>query len=124
MRRPSFEENNLEQDILTFSDAVKGAAAVQREDFVHQQEDSTSVPSTACDPSTGAISRKAKSVATNPISNTLSLRERARSSNQSLTSPGIIIAGIEDGEERVRDNDQWTRYEEETSVTAQNWQHC
>ena len=108
MRRPSFEENNLGQDILTFSDAVGGAAAVQREDFVCQQEDSTSVPSTACDPSTGAISKKAKSVATNPKSNTRSLRERARSSNQSLTSPGIIIAGIEDGEERVRDNDEWT----------------
>ena len=42
MRRPSFEENNLGQDILTFSDAVGGAAAVQREDFVCQQEDSTS----------------------------------------------------------------------------------
>ena len=108
MRRPSFEENNLGQDILTFSDAVGGAAAVQREDFECQQHDSTSVPSTACDPSTGAISKKAKSIATNPKSSTRSLRERARSSNQSLTSPGIIIAGIEDGEERVRDNDGWT----------------
>ena len=106
MRRPSFEESNLGQDILTFSDAVEGAATVQREGFVCQQEDSTSVPSTVCDPSTGAISRKAKSATTNQKSNTRSLRKRARSSNQSLTSPGIIIAGIEDVEQRVECNNE------------------